>query len=126
MSIKVIEIGGTEFTMRASALIPRIYRFKFGRDIVSDLRQLQKKWKKIIDEKLSDEEKEDAQFSALDLTIFENVAWVMAKQGDPNIPDDPGEWLDSIDGIFSIYEVLPKILELWHLSQHTTSVPKKA
>ena len=35
------------------------------------------------------------------------------------------EWLDSFDGIFSIYEVLPQILDLWKLTNRTTSVPKK-
>lgn len=123
--IKVINIGGTDFTMRATALIPRMYRYKFGRDIISDLHQLERKMVKLNDPKLTEEEKQDAQLSALDLTIFEDIAWVMARQGDNSIPDNPDDWLDSIDGPFSIYEVFPQIFELWHLSQKNTSVPKK-
>ncbi len=112
--------------MRASALIPRMYRFKFGRDIIRDMNSLRKAYKKVMDlpEDATEEEKEDAQFSVVDLTIFENVAFVMAKHADPSIPDTPDEWLDGFE-MFSIYEVLPEILKLWSLSSATTSVPKK-
>ena len=113
--------------MRASALIPRLYRFKFGRDLIKDMSQLEKAYKKAlsVQEGATDEERRDAELSILDLTIFENVAWAMAKNADPNVPDDPGEWLDSIDGIFSVYEVLPEILELWTDGLNTTSIPAK-
>lgn len=66
-----------------------------------------------------------AQLDVMDLEIFENVAYIMARQFDPTLPNTAEEWLDGIDGIFSIYEVLPQLLELWKLNQQTTSVPKK-
>lgn len=37
---KVFEIDGKEVRMRASALIPRLYRFKFGRDMIKDMTSL--------------------------------------------------------------------------------------
>lgn len=124
---RTLNIGGAELRMRASALIPRLYRFKFGRDLIKDMSQLEKAYKKALSVKegATDEERRDAELSILDLTIFENVAWAMAKNADPNVPDDPGEWLDSIDGIFSVYEVLPEILELWTDGLNTTSIPVK-
>ena len=124
---RTLRIGGAELRMRASALIPRLYRFKFGRDLIKDMSQLEKAYKKAlsVQEGATDEERRDAELSILDLTIFENVAWAMAKNADPNVPDDPGEWLDSIDGIFSVYEVLPEILELWTDGLNTTSIPAK-
>ena len=124
---RLIKIGGAEIRMRASALIPRLYRFRFGRDLIKDMAQLEKAYKKAVSvqEDATDEEKREAQLSTLDLTIFENVAWVMAKNADPNVPNDPDEWLDSIDGVFSIYEVLPNILELWTIGLETTSTPVK-
>lgn len=124
---KTVSVGGMAVRMRASALIPRLYRFKFGRDMVSDMRQLQKAYAKAaaLPDSATEEERNDAQLSILDLTIFENVAWLMAKHADSGVADDPGEWLDSIDGIFSVYEVLPQILELWSYNQATTSIPKK-
>lgn len=127
---KTITIGGTEMRMRASALIPRLYRYKFGRDLISDMRQLQKSYNKAMQAQAKPDatadEIQDAQLSSLDLTIFENVAWLMCRHADTAaVPDDPDAWLDSIDGVFSVYEVLPVILELWQLNNATTSTPAK-
>ena len=124
---RTINIGGAELRMRASALIPRMYRFKFGRDLIKDMAALEKKYKEAMDlkEGATAEEKQKAQLSVLDLTIFENVAWVMAKAADNSIPDSPDEWLDGIDGVFSIYEILPQILQLWIEGLETTSTPAK-
>ena len=47
-----------------------------------------------------------------DLEIFENVAYIMALHADPSTPASIDEWLDQFE-MFSIYEVLPEILELW-------------
>ena len=76
-------------------------------------------------EDATEEEQQEAQLSALDLEIFENVAWVMAWQYDKEAAgEEPGEWLDGFE-TFSIYEVFPVILELWALNQKTTAEPKK-
>ena len=37
---KKIEIDGKEVTFKASAAVPRLYRIKFGRDIMQDLAKL--------------------------------------------------------------------------------------
>ena len=123
---KTIVIDGKEVRMRASALVPRLYRFKFGRDMISDMRQLQKAFSKAtsLPEDATEEDRKDAQLSVMDLTIFENVAYIMAKHADKNVADSLEHWLDDFE-MFSIYEVLPHILELWGLSQQTTSVAKK-
>lgn len=112
--------------MRASALVPRLYRIKFTRDMIADMRQLQKAFNKAtaLPDDATEEERQDAQLSVLDLTIFENVAYIMAKHADKNVADSLESWLDSFE-MFSIYEVLPHILELWGMSQITTSVAKK-
>ena len=111
---KLVTIGGREFRMRASTLIPKLYRFRFNRDCISDLKRLHDKLKNAENE-----------FDAMDLTIFENLAWLMCRSADKSIPDDPDEWLDSIDGAFSIYEALPQIMELWEAGNATTSAPVK-
>lgn len=123
---KTLMIDGKEVKMKASALIPRLYRFKFGRDIIRDMQQLQNAYQKnqTIPENATQEEKENAQFSILDLTIFENVAYIMAKQANPSIPDTIDEWMEGFS-MFSIYEVMPQIIELWELSNATTSATKK-
>lgn len=106
-----------DVTFRASAAIPRIYRNKFHRDIYKDLHDLQKS----IDEN-------DPENSALDsfsLELFEDISYIMAKHADPQgVPDTPDEWLDQF-GTFSIYQVLPEIIELWGLNVQTQVESKK-
>lgn len=123
---KILTIDGKKVGFRATALTPRLYRHKVGRDIIRDLNQLRKSYNKAtkLSEDATEEERQDAQLSILDLEIFENVAHIMARQYDPSIPDTPEEWLEDFK-LFSIYEILPQILELWGLNQKTTSKPKK-
>lgn len=137
---KVITVSGKEVGFRATALTPRLYRHKMGRDIVRDMNRLQSNFNKAVKAQNLQPPKEDAadwqkkeyeeavkhaQLDVMDLEIFENVAYIMARQFDPTLPNTAEEWLDGIDGTFSIYEVLPQLLELWKLNQQTTSVPKK-
>lgn len=117
---KTINAGGLEIKMRASALIPRLYRAKFGRDMVTDFHRLQKNMHEVLND-VTDEKYLDT----LDLTIFENIAWLLAKHADPTVPSDPDEWLESIPGVLSIYECLPGIQELLSQNFATTSIPRK-
>lgn len=124
---KTVIIGGKEVRMRASALIPRLYRYKFGRDIIHDLNQLKRSYDKAarLPDDATEEERRDAQLSVLDLTIFENIAWLLIRHAGEDIPDTPDEWLDTIDGVFDVYTVMPTVLELWQANTATTSVPAK-
>ena len=123
---KMVKIDGKEVGFRATALTPRIYRHKIGRDMIQDLNKLQASYNKAmrLPDEATDEERKEAQLSALDLEIFENAAYVMAKQYDANLPNSPEEWLDGFE-TFSIYEIVPAILELWQLNSATTAKPKK-
>lgn len=127
MAERTVIIDGIERKMRASALIPRLYRFKFGRDIIRDMATLRKSYEVVqnLPDDATDEQREEAQLSAFDLTVFENIAWLMLHHAGEDIPDTPDKWLDSIEGIFSIYEIMPIILELWGENQITTSEAKK-
>ena len=108
---KKIEIDGQKVEFRASAAVPRMYRIKFGRDIYKDLRQL---------ETSVGENDEDA--SGLDLfslEMFENIAFIMAKHASPDkVPSEPDEWLEQFN-TFSIYQILPQLIELWGLNVQT-------
>lgn len=114
---RTVKIDGKEVRMRASALIPRLYRYKFGRDLVQDMQKLREGYIKA--------QRDGEAMTAIDLEVFENVAWLMMRHAGEDIPDSPEEWLDSMDGVFSVYEVLPAILELWGDNNHTTSRSKK-
>ena len=114
---KTIKIADKDVTFKSSAAIPRLYRIKFGRDIFSDLNKLEKAYKENAGQEASMMEIED-------LEIFENVAYIMALHSDPTIPATIDEWLDQFE-MFSIYEVLPEILDLWGSNLITTSTAKK-
>jgi len=124
---KTIMIEGRPARLKSSALIPKLYRAYFGRDMVKDMKQLTKAYKTYHDlpEDATDEEREAAELNMVDLEIFENVSWIMLKHGGEDVGETPEEWLDSLDGVFSVYEILPTILELWTANNKTTSVPRK-
>ena len=113
---RTIEISGKEVPFRSSATVPRLYRAKFKRDIFKDLTKLEKSYTKRTTE--GDE------LQIEDLEIFENVAYIMAFHADPSIPKTIDEWLDQFD-MFSIYQVLPQILELWGENMTTEINSKK-
>ena len=114
---KTVKIGDTDVKFRSSASVPRLYRIKFGRDIFKDLSKLEKSYKEKAGEDGSSMEIED-------LEIFENVAYIMAFHADPTIPKTIDEWLEQFE-MFSIYEVLPEILELWGTNLITDVQAKK-
>lgn len=114
--IRKLDIDGKQVPFKASAAIPRIYRINFGRDIYKDLNALEKSIGK-GDEKTSN-------MDLFSLEMFENIAYVMAKHADPSIPDTPEEWLDEFN-TFSIYQVLPQLIELWGLNVKTDVEAKK-
>lgn len=124
---KEIEICGRPVVLGASALLPKIYRINFGKDMVADMNRLRKSFQAAqnLSKDATEEERQAASLDVIDLTIFEQTAWAMAYHADKTVPHDPDEWLESFDGVFSIYEVFPVILELWGLNQKTTSVPAK-
>ena len=114
--MKKIEIDGKAVAFKASAAIPRIYRIKFQRDIYKDL--------SVLEKSIGDEDPEKSSLDLFSLEMFENIAYVMAKHADPSIPDNPEEWLDEFN-TFSIYQVLPKLIELWGMNIRTDVEAKK-
>ena len=114
---KTVNISGKEVKFRSSASVPRLYRIKFKRDIFKDLSKLEKSYK--------DRGGEDGSTLEIDdLEIFENVAYILAFHADPTIPGTIDEWLEQFE-MFSIYQVLPEILELWGTNLVTDVESKK-
>ena len=111
-----IEIDGQPVKFRASAAIPRIYRLRFHRDIYKDLSLLEKS--------VSKQDEDNSGLDLFSLEMFENIAYIMAKHADPDIPDTPEDWLDNFN-TFSIYQILPKLIELWGLNVQTDVQSKK-
>ena len=114
---KTVTIGDQQIKFRSSASVPRLYRIKFKRDIFKDLSRLEQSFK--------DKGGEDGSTMEIeDLEIFENVAYIMAFHADPTIPGTIDEWLEQFE-MFSIYEILPEILDLWGTNLITDVQSKK-
>jgi hypothetical protein len=110
------KIDGKQVSFRASAAIPRIYRLKFQRDIYKDL--------SVLEKAIGDGDEGSSNLDLFSLEMFENIAYVMVKHAEPSIPDTPEEWLDEFN-TFSIYQVLPQLIELWGLNVKTDVEAKK-
>lgn len=116
--IKTIQIDGKEIKFKATAATPRVYRRAFGRDIYIDLTTL------------SEDMAKGESLSVESLSTFENISFVMAMQAEgkeierENVSKKMDEWLDQFE-TFSIYKVVPQIMELWRLNTEQTVKPKK-
>lgn len=123
---KNIKVDDIDVPFKASAAVPRLYRLRFGRDIYKDFAKLQKSVGDSNAEKsVGDGNAEKSDLDIESLEVFENIAFIMAKHADPDhVPDSPDEWLEQFN-TFSIYEVLPKLIELWGLNVETQAESKK-
>ena len=113
---RTIEIDGIPVKFRASAAIPRIYRLKYGRDIYKDI--------SVLEKSINESDENNSTLDTFSLELFEDLAYIMAKHADGSIPDAIEDWLDSFN-TFSIYQVLPELIELWGMNIKTESEAKK-
>ena len=113
---KNITIDGIDVPFKASAAVPRLYRLKFRRDIYQDFAALQKS--------VGENTEESSALDIESLEVFENIAYIMAKHADAAIPASPDEWLEQFN-TFSIYEILPQLIDLWGLNVETQIQSKK-
>ena len=113
---KNITIDGIDVPFKASAAVPRLYRLKFRRDIYQDFAALQKS--------VGENTEKSSALDIESLEVFENIAYIMAKHADAAIPASPDEWLEQFN-TFSIYEILPQLIDLWGLNVETQVQSKK-
>lgn len=112
---KVLNIGGKEIKMKSTAGTMMRYRNNFNRDFIKDLVKLQGK--------LGDKLEKGEEFEALDLDLFEKIAWCMAKTADDSIPDIE-HWLDEFE-TFDIMQVLPELMNLLVANMEQINLKKK-
>lgn len=104
---RVIKIDGKETRLVANGGTPRIYRALFKRDVFGDMS------KAIGDDgNINNSE------------VFENLAFVMAKQGGLE-GYDIDAWLATMENPTAIIEAVPQILELWTDTNETAVDSKK-
>lgn len=86
--------------------------------IYKDLRSLEKS--------VDDGNEESSSLDLFSLEMFENIAFIMAKHAHPDqVPDTSDEWLENFN-TFSIYQILPQLIELWGLNVQTEVEARKA
>lgn len=107
---KIIKIGGIDVDMKTSADTPRAYRHIFGRDIFQDMNRLNLNMKK-------------GSLDTGNTEVLENIAYVMAKQANPDIPDI-NDWLEQFN-TFDIFTASKDIISLWGINNKTMISPKK-
>ncbi len=124
---KIIEIEeGRSFNFKASAFSPIMYNKLFpGRDFLKDMECLKEK-----------NDEEDDSFNMEHYEHFVRVAYTFAYQGLAPTPrktkeqeafreeyPDPWTWIDSFR-TFSIYEILPEIIDLWYTNEKKVAESK--
>lgn len=121
---RIINIDGKDIKFRATARTPRLYRMLVMRDLIKDMNTLTESYERVSKSKKKNQDSID-NLSVDDLTIFENVAYVMARHANPDMTEQtPDEWLDTFE-MFSVWTVMPQLLELWHMNTYQTAESKK-
>lgn len=103
---KIINIGGVDVRLKSTAATPLIYKNQFKTSFMTDLMLLSKAFKNGTDiSKMSYN-----QIRNVDLDIFYNFVWVLAKGADKTI-EPPLEWFAKF-GEFDLEEVTTDVMEL--------------
>lgn len=101
---KTIIIDNKEVRLKSTGATPIRYKAQFGKDYFAEIMKLSSLGK------LDLENLEANDLSALDMEVFYNFIYVLAKTADHTLPD-PISWLDSFDE-FPILEVIPEIQDI--------------
>lgn len=133
---KVITIDGRNIPFSCTAGTLRRYRQMFHRDILRDMKKITAAAlesadlpKDAADLESADLSEDAAELVSVDLPedaaeTIENLAYIMAKQADPDIPD-MDTWLDQFEPL-SIYNSFPDLMDLWlHTNEAVERAKKK-
>jgi flavorubredoxin len=70
------------------------------------------------------ENSEESGIPAETVELLEDIAYMMAKHADPEVPDTVEEWLEQFE-VLSIYSIIPIIPDLWYANMKTNIKAKK-
>ncbi len=112
---KILTIDGRQVKFKSTGAFLLKYKAQFGRDALQDIFKLQGS----IDAKTN----ELTNYEALDLEVFYNLVWTLAKTADPSIPP-PMEWLDSFSE-FPLIDIIPEVVDMIFSCLKSTVQSKK-
>ena len=125
---KIVVIGGKDCLLKTNAALPRLYRLLLRREIFQDIDALLK----IVAAVYKAQTEKDAPAPTVDeqldlLTLVENIAFIMHKNGDPAQPNTVEKWLEQFDDETALTspDVLTAIIDLWNHDAETTSKERK-
>ena len=98
---KILIIDGRQVRFKSTGAFLLRYKAQFGRDALQDILRLQS----AIDNK-----GRIKNIDTLDLEVFYNLVWTLAKTADPSIPP-PLEWLDEFSE-FPLMDIIPEIVDM--------------
>lgn len=112
---KILDIDGKQVKFKSTGAYLLKYKAQFKRDAIQDIFKLAA----AIDQDTN----EIKNIEALDLEIFYNLVWTLAKTADPSIPP-PMEWLDSFS-VFPLLDIIPDVVDMIFSCMTSTTLSKK-
>lgn len=112
---KTIMISGVPVPLKATAATRYKYEERFGRKLMDDLNVALAELKASKD---SDEASIEEAYNTINRLLY-----TMAKQANPQIPDDMVEWLDEFES-FPYEDFATEVVTFWASSMQTTVAPK--
>lgn len=111
---RILTIDGRQVKFKSTGAFLLKYKAQFQRDALKDILKLQNT--------IDPETNEMKDIEALDLEVFYNLIWVLAKTADPNL-QPPEEWLDTFSE-FPLMDIVPQVMDMI-LSCITSTVSSK-
>jgi hypothetical protein len=104
---KTILIDGKKVRFKSTGATALRYKAQFRKDYLTDIIKLAtlENLKNVTTDHVT-----AADLEGLDFEVMYNIAWVLAKTADPEIPD-PITWLDQFDE-FPLLDIIPELTEM--------------
>lgn len=112
---KILNIDGRRVKLKSTGAFLLKYKAQFGRDAIQDIFKLQS----VVDTKSN----KIKNIEALDLEVFYNLIWTLAKTADPSLPP-PMDWLDTFSE-FPLVDIIPKATDMIFSCLQSTVPSKK-
>lgn len=120
---KILTIDGRPVNFKSTGAFLLRYKAQFHRDALKDIYRMKDFVDETVDEETGKKVYVLKDIEVLDLEIFYNLVWTLAKTADPQIPP-PLEWLDTFEE-FPLFEILPELMDMMFASMESSVQSKK-
>ncbi len=120
---KILIIDGRPVKFKSTGAFLLRYKAQFHRDALKDIYKLKDSIEEEVDEETGDKVHVLKDIESLDLEVFYNLVWTLAKTANPEIPP-PLEWLDTFSE-FPLFDILPDVMDMMFASMEASVQSKK-